>query len=178
MSKSEENRFDVGEWVVHYFYGVGQVKDIVVKGLGENRQQFYKISTANIDYWLPMDDEQTDHVQPIRSRERFSETLKIMAQAPEKIADHHKSRKTKIQERWRKGSLASRARLLRDLNGRLALEKINFNERQMLENVRSFYIEEWLIADKSITRKTAREAIRDALKTSIKKAKNPPAVSV
>jgi len=171
MVTIENSRFEIGDWVVHYYYGVGKVEDIVEKGLEGNEKVFYKVSTKDIDYWIPLEDEYTDHIEPIRSKKEFDQALKIIAEAPKPIAEHHKSRKKRIHDRWLEGNLESRARLLRDLHGRLKLEKLSFSEKEMLEMVRQFFINEWIITDQSLSRKEAREKLRKALKTSVKKAK-------
>jgi len=167
----ENTRFDVGDWVVHYYHGVGQVEDIVEKGLDGNQKLYYKVSTKNIDYWIPLEDEESEHIEPIRSKEDFDEALKIIEKKPIPIASHHKTRKKKIHDRWLIGSLESRAELLRDLHGRLKLEKLSFSEKQMLEKVRNFFINEWLVIDDELTRKKARKKLRASLKISVKKGR-------
>jgi len=69
------------------------------------------------------------------------------------------------------GKLMSRARLMRDLNGRLKLEKLSFSEKSMLEKVRKYFINEWIIVDENLTKSQAKKKIRKALKLSVKKAK-------
>lgn len=171
MVAIKNSRFNIGDWVVHYYYGVGQVKDIVEKGLDGNEKIFYKVSTKDIDYWIPLEEEDSDHIEPIRSKKDFNQALKIIAEAPEPIAQHHKTRKKRIHDRWLEGNLQSRARLLRDLHGRLKLEKLSFSEKEMLEKVRLFFINEWIITDQSLTRKEAKKKIRKALKEGVKKAR-------
>jgi DNA phosphorothioation-dependent restriction protein DptG len=71
------------------------------------------------------------------------------------------------------GDLTSRAELLRDLNGRKCLNKLSFNEREMLDKVMKYFINEWLITDKSLTRSIANKEINKALQKSINKVKDP-----
>ena len=161
----------MGDWVVHYYHGIGKIEDIVEKGLDGNQKLYYKVSTKNIDYWIPLEDEGSDHIEPIRSKEDFAEALKIIEQKPIPIAQHHKSRKKKIHDRWMIGSLESRAELLRDLHGRLKLEKLSFSEKEVLEKVKNFFISEWLITDKKLTRNQAKRKLRVALNSSVKKGR-------
>ena len=139
MKKS--SRFEVGDWVIHYFHGIGKVKDIVEKGLDGNEKTFYKVATKEIDYWIPIEGENAEHIVPVRSKKEFSKALKLLASTPEPIANHFKTRKKKIHNRWLDGDLLSRAKLLRDLNGRLKLEKLSFSEKEMLKKVRKYFIE-------------------------------------
>ena len=171
MVAKENFRFEVGDWVVHYFHGVGKVKDIVEKGLDGNEKTFYKVTTKNIDYWIPLEDEDADHIEPIRSKEDFENALDILSSKPVPIAKHHKTRKKKIHDRWLEGNLESRAKLLRDLYGRLKLEKLSFSEKEVLEKVKRYYINEWIITDESLTRAKAKKRIRKALKQGVKKAR-------
>lgn len=165
----ENTRFKVGDWVIHYYHGVGKVESIVEKGLGKNQKMFYKVTTDDIEYWIPIEDGESDHIEHIRSKSAFNDALKILAQSPKPIGKHHKTRKKRIHDRWRIGSLQSRAELLRDLHGRLKLKKLSFSEKEMLKTIRRYFIDEWLIVDKSLTRKNARKKIRTALKESVKK---------
>lgn len=171
MAVKDSTRFEIGDWVVHYYHGVGKVKDIVEKGLEGNEKTFYKVSTKEIDYWIPMEDEDTDHIEPIRSKKDFENALKIIEQAPEPIAQHHKTRKKRIHDRWREGDLPSRAELLRDLNGRLKLEKLSFSEKEVFEKVRRYFINEWVITDETLTRAQAKKRLKKSLKVGVKKAK-------
>jgi RNA polymerase-interacting CarD/CdnL/TRCF family regulator len=171
MVTKKSSRFEVGDWIVHYYHGVGQVKDVVEKGLDGNEKTFYKVSTKEIDYWIPIEDEDSDHIEPIRSKDDFEEALKILSSRPKPIAEHHKTRKKRIHDRWMDGNLLSRAKLLRDLNGRLKLEKLSFSEKEMLEKVRRYFINEWIIADSAMTRSKAKKEIRKALREGVKKVK-------
>jgi len=171
MVAKKSARFNIGDWVVHYFHGVGQVKDVVEKGLEGNEKTFYKVTTKEIDYWIPIEDEDSDHIEPIRSKKDFEEAIAILSTQPEPIAKHHKTRKKRIHDRWRDGDLLSRAKLLRDLNGRLKLIKLSFSEKEMLSKVRQYFISEWLIVENNLTKAKAKKKIRKALKVGVKEAK-------
>jgi RNA polymerase-interacting CarD/CdnL/TRCF family regulator len=171
MTAINDNRFEIGDWIVHFYHGVGKVEDIVEKGLDENQKRYYRVATNKIDYWIPMEDEGSKHIKPIRSKADFMQALKIIEKSPIPIAKHHKSRKKKIHDRWMIGSLESRAELLRDLNGRLKLEKLSFSEKEIMEKVKRLFINEWIIADQELTPKQARNKLREAMKSSVKKGR-------
>jgi RNA polymerase-interacting CarD/CdnL/TRCF family regulator len=164
MSISRKTRFRVGDWTVHYKFGVGKVEDIVEKGVGSDRQTFYKITTKKITYWLPLDNEDCDYIEPIRSKHDFQNALKILSQAPEPIDTQIRSRKNTVHERWLDSSLEGRASLLRDLNGCNKLQKLNFNEKELLFKIRQTFISEWILSDRSMTYNQAQEGLDQALK--------------
>ena len=169
MDLKGQSRFEIGDNIVHYYYGVGKVVDIVEKGIEKDKAIFYKVQTRDIVYWIPIDNEDVDHIEPIRSKQAFDNALEILSQAPEPIANHHKTRKKRIHERWLIGDLISRAELLRDLHGRQKIERLSFSEKQMMEKVRLQYINEWVKADQSIDKRSAKKKIRNALKQSFAK---------
>jgi len=171
MTTKNYYRFEIGDWVVHYYHGVGQVKDILAKGLGDNEKTFYKVTTDEIDYWIPVEDQDADHIEPIRTKEDFEKAIEVISSQPKPLVEHHKGRKKQIHKRWLDGDLISRAKLMRDLYGRSKLKKINFNEKEMLEKVKKYFLKEWVITDTSLSRKNAKVQLRKALKTGVKKAR-------
>jgi RNA polymerase-interacting CarD/CdnL/TRCF family regulator len=58
---------------------------------------------------------------------------------------------------------------MRDLNGRLRRKKLNFNEKETFKKIRRHFINEWLLADDSLTPKEAQQKIRKALSSGVQK---------
>ena len=56
---------DIGDWIVHTHRGVGQVKSIEKKKLGDVSKQYFKIRTHNSIYWIPVDRSKSDHIRPV-----------------------------------------------------------------------------------------------------------------
>ena len=170
---AEENlRFNVGDWIVHYSHGIGKVKGIVEKGINGNKKIYYEVVTKEFKYWIPIEDQDTDHIKPIRSKIEFENALSLMAKKPKLISIRYKARKKQIHKRWINGELASRAELLRDLNGRLIKSKLSFNEKEMLEKIKQTFINEWILSDKKLTRSEANKRIKAALKEGVRKVNN------
>jgi RNA polymerase-interacting CarD/CdnL/TRCF family regulator len=170
MPLKRKLRFKIGEWIVHHIHGVGQVHDIEEKGLDGEKNTFYKVTTKEIDYWIPIEDEDKEHLEPLRSKEDFFCALEILSQPPEPISDHPQSRKKQIQEKWLEGNLMSRAELIRDLNGRMTFDHLNFNEKELLEKATADYINEWVIADDTLTHIQAEMHINNALEEGLIRA--------
>jgi len=167
MVDKKKLRFKIGDWIVHHFHGVGKVHDIEEKGLDGEKNTFYKVTTKDIDYWIPIENDDKNHLEPIRSKDDFECAIEILSQAPEPFSDHPQSRKKQIQEKWQDGCLQSRAELIRDLNGRMIHEHLNFDEKEMLEKAVSDFINEWTIVDKEISASTASMSINQSLENSL-----------
>lgn len=163
MATRAKSKFRVGEYIVHHYYGVGQIEDILQKGLDEDRKVFYRIQTKTNTYWLPVGDEDSDRIDRLRDKKAFHKALNILTEDPQLISEDNKSRKKVIQDRWKEGNLDSRARLMRDLNYRRTGRLLNFDERQLLESIQNQFIDEWLLVDPSLNRSDAKKRIDRAL---------------
>ncbi len=177
MVDKKKLRFKIGDWIVHHFHGVGKVHGIEEKGLDGEKNTFYKVTTKEIDYWIPIENDDKDHLEPIRSKDDFDYAIEILSQAPEPFPDHPQSRKKQIQEKWQDGCLHSRAELIRDLNGRMIQDHLNFDEKEMLEKAIADFINEWTIVDEKKTISQAHLTINQALEKSIRHAQESEALN-
>ncbi len=173
MASTKTLRFRVGDWVVHYSHGVGKVVEIVNKRLEGEDVTFFKIKATNIEYWLPVDLANADHIEPIRSEKDFEKALDVIKQAPTPMTLPHNQTKRQIYERWLDGSLCSRASLMRDLQGRDHLKVLNYDEKELLAKIEEFFIHEWTIINPSLTKQKARQFLDHAYGISERKMNQP-----
>lgn len=170
MVKKQVLKFKIGEWIVHTSYGVGKVVDIVDKDMDGQQQAFFKVSTEEIEYWLPVEKADSDHISAIRSEADFNQAIQIISKPPKPMSEPQNRYKRLIYERWLDGSLPARAALIRDLNGRNAIKRLSYDEKETCNKAEKSFIEEWVITDPSLTRPVARKRLNDALAESIQKA--------
>jgi len=160
-------RFKIGDWIVHASYGVGKVVDILDKDVDGNQQTFFKVSTEDIEYWLPVENADAEHITSIRSEKDFNQAIQIISKPPKPMSEPHNQYKRLIYERWLDCSLPARAALIRDLNGRNAIKRLNYDEKETCNKAEKSFIEEWVITDPSLTTAAARKRLDDALSKSL-----------
>jgi RNA polymerase-interacting CarD/CdnL/TRCF family regulator len=173
LRKDKGSRFEVGDWIVHHYHGIGRIEAIVEKGLADKGKLYYQVVTKDMKYWLPIEDEDSKHVEAIRTKAEFEEAIKVFTTTPKPIAKHYKARKKRIHKRWQNGDLLSRAKLIRDLHGRNIIQKLSFNERETLETLKTFFIEEWLVADPNLSKDKAAARMNDLLSLGLDKIVEP-----
>ncbi len=173
MASTKTLRFRVDDWVVHYSHGVGKVVDIVEKNLEGEDVKFFKIQATNIEYWLPVNLANADHIEPIRSEKDFDKAMDVIKQIPTPMTLPHNQTKRQIYERWLDGSLSSRASLMRDLQGRDHLKVLNYDEKELLAKIEEFFIHEWTIIKPSLSKQKARQLLNNAYELSQRKMKQP-----
>lgn len=169
MAAKKALRFKVGEWIVHYTYGVGEVVDIQDKVLDGQQDTFFKVSTGDIEYWLPSAKADADHITPVRSEKEFDQAIQIISKPPNLTVDTPSSHRRLVNERWLDGSLPSRAALIRDLHGMNNAKKLNYDDKKAYDKAEKFFITEWIISNPSLSTATAKQKLNEALQASIQK---------
>ena len=167
-------KFKVGDWIVHAYYGVGEIVDVLEKDLDEQRDTYFKVSTEEIEYWLPNDKADAEHIKPIRSEKEFDQAIQIISKAPILISEPPNRSKRVIYERWLDGSLPARAALIRDLHGRNNVKQLSYEEKKTYEKAESYFISEWVLCDPSLSKAKAKQRLNEALKMSIANEKHEP----
>lgn len=170
MAEKQALRFKTGDWIVHTSYGVGKVIEIVDKDVDGNQESFFRVSTDEIEYWLPVEKADAEHITPIRSERDFNRAIRIISKPPQPMSEPRNQYKRQIYERWLDGSLAARAALIRDLNGRNAIKRLNYDEKETCNKAENSFIDEWIITVPSLSRLMARKRLNEALKISLQGA--------
>lgn len=163
--------FEEGEWVKHPYHGIGQITSIEDKNIGGNEQTFYRVDTEDKTFWIPLETADESTVRSIGSEESLEESLEILADEPETMADHYRSRRSRINEVRDSANLAGIAKLLRDLAGRRRKKSLNSTERRAYREFRKSLITEWTKVQ-SIPKKKAESRLRKFLSKNSKSSKD------
>jgi len=169
MVEKQALRFKVGDWIVHTSYGVGKVVDIIDKDMDGQQETYFKVSTDDIEYWLPVDKADADHIMPIRSEKEFDKAIKIISQPPTPMTEPHNQYKRLIYERWLDGSLSARAAFIRDLHGRNSVKSLSYDEKAAYEKAENHFINEWILTNPSLSKSAAKKRLKEALAVSIQR---------
>ncbi len=107
--------FSPGDWIVHRHYGIGQIKAIETKAIGEEETTYYKIDAHNDStIWAPVTSEE-DLLRPAASEEEFAEVLQVLQRPSKKMNSHFQTRIARIRKVSREGNPVKLARTVRDL---------------------------------------------------------------
>lgn len=141
----EQSLFSIGDWIVHVFYGLGQVIGRDKKVLEGEKLTFLRVKTFDSLYWIPIAKIDNNRVRPLASRNQFKYALAIFQKPPKKLSkDYHKRRKEIIQT-LRTVSLYSKARMIRDLHGRRITSRFNFDENKVFKSLKAQFLDEWAL---------------------------------
>jgi len=164
----KDGPFDKGDWIVHTYYGVGQIKSIEKKVLGEEQSHYYKVESPNSTYFIPVENAENDRVRPIATKYRLRKVAKILKEKPNEFDEKHTVRKREISERMSDGSMEATAELVRDLKGREKSHGLNDYDTKVLDDLIVRLAREWSISD-DIEPESAQEKLDGYLEEALDK---------
>lgn len=160
--------FSKGQWIVHHYYGVGQIKGVEKKSLDGETVSYYKVKTRNSQYWIPVESEDSSRLRPLSSPAEIKKIINILQRRPKEMDPDHLQRKRLIREVLGSGSLADMARLVRDLTARQHAKKLNPTEEDALDRFKEGLLREWAVCMKTDIDE-AREMFQKCLQKSLAK---------
>lgn len=161
--------YSKGDWIVHAHYGVGQVKGIEKKVLEGEKKLFFRVETFDGEYWLSVVKTDVEYIRPITSEYQLRKAMTMIRRAPKQLPKDHNKRNKVIIEALKDPSLYAKARMIRDLNGKQQISKLNFTEEDALIKMKKQLLNEWSIV-KEIDREILEEKLESALEVSLDKA--------
>lgn len=156
------------DWIVHSYHGVSHIEGVDRKKLDGKEKSFFKVKTNELTYWIPVGNVDVQHIRTISSVSTLKKALTTIRHRPKNLENDYRSRRVRINEIFNKGSLQSKAELIRDLNARNATQRDNIYEEKILDKLKGQFIDEWAIAS-GCKRSEAVRKLDEALKASVLK---------
>ena len=82
------HRYEIGEWVVHSSYGVGQIKQlekVPLHGDPQKKEMCYKVQTREGVFWFPVDQHDNPRVRPIITEKKLISSLETFKEPPRRF---------------------------------------------------------------------------------------------
>ena len=158
-----QQTFSIGDWIVHAYHGLGQVKGREHKILEGEDKEYLWIKTSVSDYWLPIDNMDAVHIRPLASISQFREALNLIHGQPETLAKDYLIRRKEISTAVKDVSLDAKACMIRDLSERKRIRSLNLNEGEILLQMKLDLINEWALVsgqEKNILQKKLTQALQ------------------
>lgn len=135
--------FRIGDKVIHWTYGLGEIINIEEKTINGQAEKCYVFRTPDLTIWIPIDN--LDHCSLRRPTppEEFSRLFTILTGPSEKLLDDRVMRKNQLMDQIKDGQLSSICRVVRDLSHFKRTSKLNDQERSILERTVKSLLTEW-----------------------------------
>jgi len=159
MAGIHQDTFEKGDWIVHPFYGIGQISGTVKKKFEGKKQIFYRVNKKDGKYLLHAKTTTSKHIRSLSSKAEIKQALTIIKKPPAELLKDKIQRRKLFLRSVVNGSLNSEARLIRDLHGKSVSSKLDYWEETRLEMVMNQFLDEW-----SMVNNEDREILEKRLK--------------
>lgn len=150
--------FSIDDWIVHTYYGVGQIRRIETRPLHGEKTKCFKVRTKNSIFWFPTTDDDNPRIRPVASKDIIKKVIKNLRRKSSKLDTDRKIWKQRINDVQSNGDLLSLSVIIRDLSAQQVLRKLNQTEEDALNFFKERLVREW----SSITGEEV-EALRSAV---------------
>jgi RNA polymerase-interacting CarD/CdnL/TRCF family regulator len=154
-----------GDWVVHSFCGVGQVRTKEFKSIGGTESDYFRIEMLDSTVWYPADGAEGNSVRPISDLAEFEEALAALDEEPEEMSTNINIRRGQINQVLSENMPISTARMVKDLRARYHLRgTLNQTESQAYRSLCDRFVQEWAVC-MDITIEEANRRLQQTLRS-------------
>ena len=147
LSIQKRNRdFQVGDQVVHWAYGLGEITQLDEKELSGQTQQYYVVRIRDLTLWVPLENAAEHGLRFPTPAGNFQNLFRLLSAHAQPLSDERFERKNQVTERLRDGTIESICRVVRDLTARKRIKKMNDYDNNLLCRARDFLLIEWCAA--------------------------------
>jgi len=158
--------FQVGDQVIHWMYGLGEIIQLDEKELSGKTDKYYVVQTNDLMLWVPLNETGENCLRFLTPERDFQKLFRILASPAEPLSPDRFVRKTQLTERLQDRTLASVCRVVRDLVYYKRTKKINENDQSTLARTRAFLLNEWSVA-LSVPVQQAEQELRNLLDANV-----------
>jgi RNA polymerase-interacting CarD/CdnL/TRCF family regulator len=138
--------FQVGDKVVHWAYGPGEIIDLEEKVLSGNTSWYYVVQVNDLTLWVPSDDQGKSSMRLPTPASEFENLFILLSSPGDPLPTDRLERKLELAQRMKEGTLESICRVIRDLHFFRRTQKFNESDTSTLERAQKFLLSEWMIS--------------------------------
>ena len=154
--------FHIGDKVVHYTHGLGEIVRIEEKIIHDRPANCYVVRTPDMMIWIPINDLQQSSLRLPTPPGEFVKLFEILASPGEPLPEDRVQRKDWLLSRMRDGQLSSLFRVVRDLTSYKRKTKLNDQERTLFDRAVKSVLTEWT-SSMGISESQAHQKMLDLL---------------
>ena len=138
--------FQVGDKVVHWAYGPGEIINLEEKALSGHTSLYYVVQVNDLTLWVPSDEKGKRSMRLPTPASEFENLFILLSSPGDPLPNDRLERKLELSERMKDGTLESICRVIRDLHFFRQTQKFNESDTSTLERAQKFLLSEWRIS--------------------------------
>jgi len=135
--------FQVGDTVIHWSHGLGQIMAVEERRVMGESQLYYEVQIQDINIWVPADAMLAARLRLPTPAKAFTQLLAILAGPAEKLPVDRRERKLELHTKMTDGKATSKCHVIRDLTTLEEEKRLNEDDRSTLKRARSMLVREW-----------------------------------
>jgi CarD family transcriptional regulator len=159
-------QFNVGAFIVHPTYGVGEIVKIEEKRFtGKGTSLYYKITLSNRTLWIPVESEIATGLRLVTARSELEKYRNLLKSPPATLNTNYQKRHLELVGRLNQGSFRALCEVVRDLTARGWRKPLGQQDATTLKKTRQSLVEEWATSA-GISRSEAVQEVEALLQTT------------
>ena len=135
--------FRVGDPVVHWTYGLGEIVRMEEKNLPGQAALYYVVQARELTVWVPVDDEVSNRLRAPTPQGKFKKLFAILSSPGEALPSDRLERRNRLFQEQKDGQAESNCRIIRDLSCYQQANQLNDNDRLVLKRAMDSLLAEW-----------------------------------
>jgi RNA polymerase-interacting CarD/CdnL/TRCF family regulator len=157
--------FHIGDKVIHWTYGLGEIVGIEEKTISDSPIKCYVVRVGNMTIWIPIDELQQRSLRVPTPPEEFTKLFDILTGPGEITLTDRVVRRNQLMAQLKDGQLDSICRVVRDLTIFKRSTKLSDQEKTILERASHSLLAEWSYS-MGLSLSQAEEAMSNMLTVS------------
>ncbi len=138
--------FNVGDRVVHWIYGLGEIVALEERALTSQKMVYYAVKVQNMTVYVPADDKVKTRLRLPTSKHGFKKLFEILGGPGESITEDSRERKLLLHKRLEDGQAETVCQVIRDLSSYELVKPLNDDDKNILNRARRSLLGEWEFA--------------------------------
>jgi RNA polymerase-interacting CarD/CdnL/TRCF family regulator len=135
--------FHVGDPVMHWTFGIGQVVGLEERGISGQKTLYYAVKVHDLTVWVPADSNLESRLRSPTPAVGFKQLFAILTGSGELLPEDRQQRKLLLVEQLKDGRAESLCRVIRDLFTYRQAKSLNENDQSILKRVQNALLGEW-----------------------------------
>lgn len=135
--------YAVGDQVVHWSFGLGEIVELDEKILLGKTKQYYVVQMANLTLWVPATEQGESSLRYLTSARDFKKVILLLSRPGKPLHVDRFQRKTQLTELMQDGTLESLCRLVRDLTLFKKMNRVTDSDNTILDRAKKMLVNEW-----------------------------------
>lgn len=135
--------FRVGDSVMHWTYGLGQVVGLEERVLSGKKALYYVVKIRELTVWVPADGNLGNRLRSPTTPAGFKNLFAILASPGETLPDDRQERKVQLVDQLKDGRAETLCRVIRNLSAYQRVRPLNDNDQSLMKRTRDALIDEW-----------------------------------